>query len=318
VAASVLGIRSAYIYFILQRSCILFDAVCLANIRSPTPIQLLPPVHAPVTPTPPRAPSQTPLPPPSPVPASSPRLPSNKDTTEDKKTPDDSAPSHSSTPSAVPTSVTPLQGTRQVLASDPNPFEVPLPVLPFNLDMFSPTAPPATDIHRSLTPNVDYYPIFPVNHLVRSQARQLLFSGRMPLLPPAKRDWASVDEESIRLLHNFMWHSSMANTPCRLQTDGPSSHLPFFRQSQDLPPLLSVNRPTSNRHTSFLCCLAPPVSPLTPKGKLRHYLFESIIAIAKEKNHSSQEQQSLIVTLQNITPQLSTLLDRIKDVPIRL
>jgi len=49
-----------------------------------------------------------------------------------------------------------------------------------------------------------YYPI-PVNHLVRSQARQVLFSGRMPLLPPAKRDRASVDEESIRLLQNCMW-----------------------------------------------------------------------------------------------------------------
>ena len=174
VAASVLDIRSAYIYFILQRSCILFDAVCLANIRSPTPIQLLPPVHAPVTPTPPRAPSQTPLPSPSPVPASSPRLPSNKDTAEDRKTPDDSAPSHSFSPSAVPTSVTPLQDTRQVLAIDPNPFEVPLPVLPFDLDMFSLTATPATDSSRySLKPGTeceDFYPI-PANHLVRSQAR---------------------------------------------------------------------------------------------------------------------------------------------------
>ena len=117
--------------------------------------------------------------------------------------------------------------------------------------------------------------------------------------------------------------SSMANTSCRLQTDGPYSssmlHLQFFRQSQDLPPLLSVTRPTSNRHTSFLCCLAPPVSPLTPKGKLRHYSFESIIAIVKGEDHYSQEeQQSLIVTLQNITPQSSTVLDRIKDVHTRL
>ena len=96
--SSALGIRSSYIYSILQRSCILFDAVRLADIRSPTPIQLLPPVSAPASapdtpsPTPPRAPSPTRLPASSPVPALSPRPTSNKD----KKTPADSAPSPSS------------------------------------------------------------------------------------------------------------------------------------------------------------------------------------------------------------------------------
>ena len=112
---------------------------------------------------------------------SSPRPPTNTDTAEDKKTPDDSAPSPSSTPYVVPTLVTPLKDTRQVLASDRNPIEVPLPVLSFDLDMFSPTASPATDSYspKPDTECEDYYPT-PVNHLVRSQARQHLHAPPSP------------------------------------------------------------------------------------------------------------------------------------------
>jgi len=58
---------------------------------------------------------------------------------------------------------------------------------------------------------------------------------------------------------------------------------------------------------------------LDPKGKVRHYLFEAIRSIANEEDHSyPEEQQSLIVSLQNIPPHSSTVLDSIKDVPIRL
>ena len=93
--------------------------------------------------------------------------------------------------------------------------------------------------------------------------------------------------------------------------------LPFYRLSQDLFPLLSVTRPTS--HRQFLMLPGTAGIALDPKGKVRHYLFEAIRSIANEEDHSyPEEQQSLIVSLQNIPPHSSTVLDSIKDVPIRL
>jgi len=146
--------------------------------------------------------------------------------------------------------------------------------------MFSPTAPPATDSSYSPKPNTeceDYYPT-PVNHLVRSQARQLLLSGRMPLFPPAKRDWASVDEESIRLPQNLM-------CPPRQWRTLPADSRLIFLQYAALAILQAesgsvslVVRDQANLAQANQFLMLPDTAgiALDPKGKARHYLFQAI------------------------------------------
>ncbi|KAH3795113.1 hypothetical protein DPMN_148658 [Dreissena polymorpha] len=53
----------------------------------------------------------------------------------------------------------------------------------------------------------------PSAKLLRFKARSMLVDGSMPLFPSAKRDWATVEEESI-LLPNLLW-------PPRLGEDSP-------------------------------------------------------------------------------------------------
>ncbi|KAH3852522.1 hypothetical protein DPMN_095031 [Dreissena polymorpha] len=43
------------------------------------------------------------------------------------------------------------------------------------------------------------------NTILQSHTKALLVSGAMPLLPPSKRDWASVPDESITLVQGLRW-----------------------------------------------------------------------------------------------------------------
>ncbi|KAH3819932.1 hypothetical protein DPMN_121676 [Dreissena polymorpha] len=55
------------------------------------------------------------------------------------------------------------------------------------------------------TPADNLYTPTPSAKLLRFKATYLLVNDNMPLFPSAKRDWATVEEESVALLPNLLW-----------------------------------------------------------------------------------------------------------------
>ncbi|KAH3695094.1 hypothetical protein DPMN_082548 [Dreissena polymorpha] len=60
-------------------------------------------------------------------------------------------------------------------------------------------------IYATPTPAANFYTPTPSAKLLIFKARSLLINGNMPLFPSAKRDWATVEEESVVLLPNLLW-----------------------------------------------------------------------------------------------------------------
>ncbi|KAH3727886.1 hypothetical protein DPMN_053832 [Dreissena polymorpha] len=150
------------------------------------------------------------------------------------------------------------------------------------------------------TPTDNLYTPTPSAKLLRFKARSLLVKGNMPLFPSAKRDWVTVEEESVVLLPNLLLPPKNWR---RLTLDQRLLAVEFasmsLTQGERHSSLLLPERSFLIHSFHFLVLPGSAGFSLDNKAKARIYTYQSLLSIPLSKNSS-------------------TLLDKINNIPVRI
>ncbi|KAH3755739.1 hypothetical protein DPMN_190438 [Dreissena polymorpha] len=160
----------------------------------------------------------------------------------------------------------------------------------------------------------------PSAKLLRFKARSMLVDGNMPLFPSAKRDWATVEEESILLLPNLLWPPKNWR---RLTPDQRLLAVEFasmsLTQTENDSLLLLPERSFLIHNFHFLVLTGSAVFPMDNKAKARLYTYQSLLDIANGKDQSPfANQTDLLKALTPLFKKSSTLLEKISHIPVRM
>ncbi|KAH3778283.1 hypothetical protein DPMN_179738 [Dreissena polymorpha] len=142
----------------------------------------------------------------------------------------------------------------------------------------------------------------------------------MPLFPSAKRDWATVEEESVVLLPNLLWSSKDWR---RLTPDQRLLAVEFasmsITQGEQHSSLFLPERSFLIHSFHFLVLPGSAGFPLDNKPKARIYTCQSLVDIANGKDQSPfTHQDDLLKALTPLSKISSTLLDKINHIPVRI
>ncbi|KAH3862437.1 hypothetical protein DPMN_025404 [Dreissena polymorpha] len=170
------------------------------------------------------------------------------------------------------------------------------------------------------TPAANMYKPTPSAKLLRFKARSMLVDGNMPLFPSAKRDWATVEEESILLFPNLVWPPKNWR---RLTPDQRLLVVEFasmsLTQTENNSSLLLPEGSFLIHNFHFLVLPGSACFPLDNKAKARLYTYQSLLDIANGKDQSPfANQTDLLKALTPLFKKSSTLLEKISQIPVRM
>lgn len=155
--------------------------------------------------------------------------------------------------------------------------------------------------------------------VVRQRAKTLLTRGCMPLLPPGRRDWSVVPEESILLCQNLRWPPKGWQL---LTRDQRSMAVEYAAMTvlQSEGATLFKDRLQLVQEFNFLVLPGSGQYKADPKAKARIYNYEVVAAIASGRDTSNlQEQMDLLSCFSMRTDgSHEDLIKKLTHVPLRL
>ncbi|KAH3741266.1 hypothetical protein DPMN_047988 [Dreissena polymorpha] len=216
---------------------------------------------------------------------------------DDLQTPVPASPLQSNTLQDLPPA-TPNYAPPSPLQDD---LQIPVPASPLQSNTLQ-DLPPATptpldqdELYTIATPTpaANMYKPTPSAKLLRFKARSMLVDGNMPLYPSAKRDWATVEEESILVLPNLLWPPKNWR---RLTPDQRLLAVEFasmsLTQTENNSSLLLPERSFLIHNFHFLVLPGSAGFPLDNKAKARLYTYQSLLDIANGKDQSPLANQT--------------------------
>lgn len=155
--------------------------------------------------------------------------------------------------------------------------------------------------------------------VVRQRAKTLLTRGCMPLLPPGRRDWSVVPEESIQLCRNLRWPPKGWQL---LTRDQRSMAVEYAAMSvlQSEEATIFKDRLQLVQEFNFLVLPGSGQYKADTKAKARIYNHEVVAAIASGRDTSNlKEQMDLLACFSMKTDSTHEhLFKKIAHVPLRL
>lgn len=156
------------------------------------------------------------------------------------------------------------------------------------------------------------------NCSVSSKAKTLLVDGRMPLLPPGKRDWQSVPDESVQLCDRLVWPPKgwmQLSADQKLLAWEYAAML--LSQPVDSSSLCVSERTHLLHRYMFLMLPDTADSPLNTFGKQRAGNYEAVRLIALGQADIPDHQESIVNALSAVSVN-SDLPSILTTVPLRL
>jgi len=195
------------------------------------------------------------------------------------------------------------------------------PELPACPDQHQQTRLQAPESPRSSTSSIPYIPtpILPTDSL-KVSARALLMTGRLPLLPPGRRDWNSVHHAQVSFPNNMTW------PPSNWQSLTPDQRT-LLTEHLCTSLILHKRQPIPSRAELLLRyqALLLPGSAIRPSNnpfvRMLEANYHMVHAIASGQCRSSLDlQRKTLDTFTSIDEDSSDedIMKAIKDVPLRL
>jgi hypothetical protein len=177
-------------------------------------------------------------------------------------------------------------------------------------------------LHDDHTTDASYIPT-PIisSENVRTRAINLLRDGCMPLLPPARRDWNIIPDQSVQLTEDLKWPPANWNA---LSPDQKSMSVEFAAMTishiSNPSECLSKDRFTLVHEFNFLVLPGSGPYKTDIKSKARIYNYQAVLNIATGKDRSTISQQVEFLNCFNTTGynRQDQLLKKLSNVPLKL